>query len=181
MEEYNAPKNHRAERLRRNKSGLDDGKWLRRRFKRDAAMLKRMTVSLEVENMMDAPFYRTFFPTNLENTAAALGVNPVKMNKMVLDAHRNKKTKISKARARRRQTKVIEQTSYFVQDDHIETVSQNTAQAPEVTNAWDDHIALLEREANERKIMVVAAKALRAQRNSLALQRGTKRKWSSVV
>jgi len=181
MEEYSASKNHRTERLRRNKSALGDGKWLRRRFQRDAATLKRMTESLDVENMTDTPFYRTFFPTNMENTATALGVEPVKMKKMVLDAHRNKKTKISKARARSRQTKVTEQTSYFVQDDHYASVPQYAAQAPEVAKAWDDHIALLKREAKEREIMIAAAKALRAQQNSFALERGTKRKWSDVV
>ena len=182
MEEFNASKNSRINRLRRNKSGLDDGKWLRRRFQRDAATMKRMTVSLQVEDMTDAPFYHTFFPTNMKNTVTALGADPAKMNKITLEARRRTKTKISKARARSRRTKVTEQTSYFVQDEHnIASGSQKTAQTPEVTNAWDNHIALLKREATEREIMVVAAKALRAQQNSLALQRGTKRKWSSVV
>ena len=181
MEEYNASKNHRTERLRRNKSALGDGKWLQRRFQRDAVTVKRMSNSLEVENMTDAPFYRTFFPTNMESTIAKMGVDPVSMKKIIKDKHRRKKAKISKARARSRRTKEIEKTYYFVHEEHNAFVTQNTVQAPEVTNAWDEHIALLEREASERSIMVAAAKALRAQQNTLALQRGTKRKWSDVV
>mgnify|MGYP001285630726 FL=1 len=181
MEDFTASKNTRIVRRARNNSGVPEEKWLRRRFQRDAATLKRMTDSLNVEDMTDAPFYRTFFPVNMEKTIAQMGVGPAKKKKMTLEARRAKKTKISKARARSRRTKVNEQTSYFVHDEHTTSVPQNTSQSPEVTKAWDDHIALLEHEAAERELMYAAVNALRAQQYSLALQRGIKRKRTEQV
>ncbi len=181
MEDFTASKNSRIVRRARSNSGVPEEKWLRRRFQRDAATLKRMTDSLDVEDMTDAPFYRTFFPVNMEKTITQMGVEPINKKKMTLEARRRKKTMISKARARSRRTKVTERMYFFEHDEHITSVPQKVAQSPDVTKAWEDHIALLECEATERALMDIAAKALKAQANDLALRRGTKRKWSKVV
>ncbi len=181
MEEYNASKNHRIERNRRNKSALGDGKWLQRRFQRDAVSVQRMSNSLDVENMTDAPFYRTFFPDYMEKSIAKMGVNPTNKKKMTLVVRRDKKAKISKARARSRRTKINGLTSYFVHDEDTTSVPQNTSQKTEDTKAWEEHIELLETELTERTLMEVAVIALKSQANVLALHRGTNRKWSTVI
>jgi hypothetical protein len=93
--------------------------------------------------------------------------------------HKNKINK-SKARARDRKSKMTAREFSFEVSvpDNTEVASNLSGDS---VQAWNNHIALLKSETDQHTMMEVALKALIAQKHSLALQRGTKRKWSSVV
>ena len=179
MEEFNASKNHRTVRLQRNKSGLYEGKWLRRRFARDNEMCMRMAGSLNEPDHTQAAFFKTFCPDALMKNMVELGENPYRNPKMRPQMHKKKINKF-KARARDRKSKLTAREFSF----EI-TVPDDTKVASNLSGdrvmAWDNHIAFLKRESDQRTMMEVALKALIAQKYSLALERGTRRKWSSVV
>ena len=90
MEEFNASKNHRTVRLQRNKSGLYEGKWLRRRFARDNEMCMRMAVSLNEPDNTQAAFFKTFCPDALMKNMVELGENPYRNPKMRPQMHKKK-------------------------------------------------------------------------------------------
>ena len=90
MEEFNASKNHRTVRLQRNKSGLYEGKWLRRRFARDNEMCMRMAGSLNEPDHTQAAFFKTFCPDALMKNMVELGENPYRNPKMRPQMHKKK-------------------------------------------------------------------------------------------
>ena len=179
MEEFNASKNHRTVRLQRNKSGLYEGKWLRRRFARDNQKCRTMAMSLNEPDHTQAAFFKTFCPEALMKNMVELGENPYRNPKMRPQMHKKKINKF-KARARDRKSKLTAREFSF----EI-TVPDDTKVASNLSGdrvmAWDNHIAFLKRESDQRTMMEVALKALIAQKHILALERGTTRKWSSVV
>ena len=179
MEEFNASKNHRTVRLQRNKSGLYEGKWLRRRFARDNEMCMRMAGSLNEPDHTQAAFFKTFCPDALMKNMVELGENPYRNPKMRPQMHKKKINKF-KARARDRKSKMTAREFSFETTVALDTEVASNLSGDRVM-AWDNHIALLKCESDQRTMMEVALKALIAQKHSLALQRGTKRKWSSVV
>ena len=179
MEEFNASKNHRTVRLQRNKSGLYEGKWLRRRFARDNEMCMRMAGSLNEPDHTQAAFFKTFCPDALMKNMVELGENPYRNPKMRPQMHKKKINKF-KARARDRKSKLTaREFSFEITVPHETEVTSNLS--GDRVQAWDNHIAFLKRESGQREIMEIALKALIAQKHSLALERGTRRKWSSVV
>jgi hypothetical protein len=179
MEEFYASKNHRTVRLQRNKSGLYEGKWLRRRFARDNERCMRMAGSLNEPDHTQAAFFKTFCPDALMKNMVELGENPYRNPKMRPHMHKKKINKF-KARARDRKSKLTAREFSF----EI-TVPDDTKVASNLSGdrvmAWDNHIAFLKRESDQRTMMEVALKTLIAQKHILALERGTTRKWSSVV
>ena len=179
MEEFNASKNDRTVRLQRNKSGLYEGKWLRRRFARNNERCVRMAESLREPDHTQAAFFKTFCPDDLMKHMVQLGENPYRNPKMRPQMHKKKINKF-KARARDRKSKLTAREFSF----EI-TVPDDTEVASNLSGdrvmAWDNHIAFLKCESDQRTMMEVALKALIAQKHILALERGTTRKWSSVV
>tara|TARA_Y100000992_G_scaffold153689_1_gene102510 strand:- start:463 stop:1008 length:546 start_codon:yes stop_codon:yes gene_type:complete len=181
MEEFNTSKNHRTVRLERNKSGLYEGKWLRRRFARNNEMCVRMAESLHESDHTQAAFFKTFCPDDLMKHMVELGENPYRNPKMRPQMHKKKINKF-KARARDRKSKMAARELTLNEESQEEVVIGNLLPPPAHTiQAWDNHIALLKREWEERILMEAAVNALMTQRFQLALERGTRRKWSSVV
>jgi hypothetical protein len=184
MEEYNAPKSHRMERLPRNKSGVQDAKWLQRRFRRDAAIVQRMSESLDVGDSKSAPFYTTFFPDDMSKTIGKLGVNPAKP---IHEDRRAKRARISKLRREERSHKMqireINPNEDFADKDDYDIVIHKRAQQQQqaIIDAWNKHLSLLKRETEERTMMETAIKALIEQGPSLAIERGVGRNWCEVV
>ena len=179
MEEFNASKNHRTVRLQRNKSGLYEGKWLRRRFARDNEMCMRMAGSLNEPDHTQAAFFKTFCPDALMKNMVELGENPYRNPKMRPQMHKKKINKF-KARARDRKSKMTAR-EFSVEVSVPHDTEVDSILVSDTVQAWDNHIAFLKRESDQRTMMEVALKALIAQKHSLALERGTRRKWSSVV
>lgn len=179
MEEFNASKNHRTVRLQRNKAGLYEGKWLRRRFARDNQTCRTMAMSLNEPDHTQAAFFKTFCPDALMKNMVELGENPYRNPKMRASMHKKKINKF-KARACDRKSKLTaREFSFEITAPHDTEVASNLSS--DTVQAWDKHIALLKRESDQRVMMEIALKALVAQKHSLALERGITRKWSSVV
>ena len=136
-------------------------------------------MSLNEPDHTQAAFFKTFCPEALMKNMVELGENPYRNPKMRPHMHKKKINKF-KARARDRKSKLTAREFSF----EI-TVPDDTKVASNLSGdrvmAWDNHIAFLKRESDQRTMMEVALKALIAQKHILALQRGTKRKWSSVV
>lgn len=173
MEEYNMHKNHRSERLRRNKSGLESHTWLKRRFARENESCRRMAKSLQEDDYTQSAFFNTFCPESMMKTMVELGENPYRNPKMGRAMHKKKINKF-KARARDRKSKLTIQVSILDNDYHYDGEKENTIAA------WETHIAMLDKE-NTARLMAVASDALHKQASRLAAERGTNRMWSSVV
>ena len=179
MEDFKVCKNHRSERKLRIKSNLELDKWLRRRYARDIETCRRMADSLQEPDHTETTFFNTFCPDEYMKIMVQLGENPYRNPKMRPHMHKNKINK-SKARARDRKSKLTaREFSFEVSIPYDTEVASNPS--GDTVRAWDNHIAFLKSETDQRTMMEVALKALIAQKHSLALQRGTRRKWSSVV
>ena len=186
MEQFNTTKSTRAERLHRNKSGLEDGKWLRRRFARDNEICMRMAESLNEPDHTKTTFFKTFCPDYSMKNMVKLGENPYRNPKMRPHLHKKKIHKF-KARARDRKSKMLLcELSVEPPDevDDFDCVLYERSQqkhSADTVQAWNNHLSLLKSETDDRAMMEIAAKCLIAQAPHLALKRGTKRKWNSVV
>ena len=179
MEDFKVCKNHRSERNLRIKGNLELDKWLRRRYVRDIETSRRMAASLEEPDHTQTTFFKTFCPDEYMKIMVELGQNPYRNPRMGPHMHKNKINK-SKARTRDRKSKITAREFSFEVSIPYDTELASNLSGDSV-QAWDNHIAFLKNETDQRTMMEVALKALVAQKHSLALQRGTKRKWSSVV
>jgi hypothetical protein len=179
MEDFKVCKNHRSERNLRIKSNLELDKWLRRRYARDNETCRRMAASLQEPDHTQTSFFKTFCPDEYMKIMVELGENPYRNPKMRPHMHKKKINKF-KARARDRKSKMTAREFSFETTVPLDTEVASNLSGDRVM-AWDNHIAFLKCESGQRAMMEIALKALIAQKHSLALQRGTKRKWSSVV